>query len=165
MTARSGEPSGDAKADRQEIIEESIEERSHGVEEASGDAVADDLETVISEASMAPRGSSIADLIASIRARSEAEGQSSENATRPAPFARSSGSQAAETLRKPSLKRSPTSVPHDSCLHNEAAIVGAKHGKRSADERRRSLCNLRLHAVDKCNDSLHTAFSFKRMTM
>lgn len=120
----------DDDGDRQEIIGNSIGQRSLGVDEASGDAAVDDAETVPEP--------SIRTILASIRARSEAEGTSSQDAARDGPFARSSGSQAAETLRKPSLKRSQPSVSPASFLHNEAPTVGSKHWKRSTNERQGS---------------------------
>ena len=52
------EPPEDAEGDRPDIIETSIGERSLSVEEASGNAVGDDRETVDTSPSTAPRGAS-----------------------------------------------------------------------------------------------------------
>lgn len=105
MTPRSGKPSKDATGDRRAIIETSIEERSRSPEGASGDArgdrsgiidpsidprsrsVKEASEHAVPEtvAAMTPHEITVADILASIRTRSEAEGPSSRDAARPAP--------------------------------------------------------------------------------
>ncbi len=114
--------------DRQNIMEQSMNERPRSVEKASGDALMDD---VLDDQTEAETQTRIADIIASIRARSAPEGPSSsdaQNAESPRPFARSSDSQAAEIVEKPSLKRSHSSVYPTVLLHSglPASVLNAQ---------------------------------------